>query len=158
MDFNTSSEDLAFATPRSWEMVSNILNYVNSDIDKMQSMIGGLVGTGIAIEFKTWAKVYKDLPDIDGIFKGEMPEPPKSPDALYALTSAMFAYAKEHKHQLDLITNSIIYADKLPPDYSAMLLKDYMYIEKGYNEKLLRIPQFSKWLSGKGGLLNGFVG
>ena len=128
MDFNTSSEDLAFATPRSWEMVSNILNYVNSDIDKMQSMIGGLVGTGIAIEFKTWAKVYKDLPDIDGIFKGEMPEPPKSPDALYALTSAMFAYAKEHKHQLDLITNSIIYADKLPPDYSAMLLKDYMYI------------------------------
>ena len=158
MDFNTSSEDLAFATPRSWEMVSNILNYVNSDIDKMQSMIGGLVGTGIAIEFKTWAKVYKDLPDIDGIFKGEMPEPPKSPDALYALTSAMLAYAKEHKHQLDLITNSIIYADKLPPDYSAMLLKDYMYIEKGYKEKLLKIPQFSKWLSGKGGLLNGFVG
>ena len=107
-------------------IIRNILNYVNSDIDKMQTMIGGLVGTGIAIEFKTWAKVYKDLPDIDGIFKGEMPEPPKSPDALYALTSAMFAYAKEHKHQLDLITNSIIYADKLPPDYSAMLLKDYM--------------------------------
>ncbi len=157
MDFNSSSEDLAFATPRSWEMVSNILNYVNNDIDKMQALIAGLVGTGVAIEFRTWANVYKTLPDIDDVFKGKMPEPPKSPDALYALTSAMVAYAKDHKDKLDLITNSIIYADKLPPDYSAILLKDYMYIEKGYKEKLLRIPQFSKWLSSKGGLLNGFV-
>ncbi len=28
MNFDSNADDLAFATPRSWEMVSNILNYV----------------------------------------------------------------------------------------------------------------------------------
>lgn len=35
MNFDSNADDLAFATPRSWEMVSNILNYVDSDVDKM---------------------------------------------------------------------------------------------------------------------------
>jgi hypothetical protein len=35
-----------------------------------------------------------------------------------------------------------------------MLLKDYMAIEKGYKEKLLKIPEFSRWLISKGRLLN----
>lgn len=157
MKFDSASEELAFATPRSWEMASNILNYVNGDIDKVYHLIAGLVGTGIAMEFRTWSKVYMDLPAIKDIFTGKMPPVPSSPDALYALTSSMTAYAKEHKHDMQAIANSIAYAQKLPPDYSAMLLKDYMYIEKGYKEKLLRIPEFSRWLSTKGRLLNGTV-
>ena len=52
------------------------------------------------------------------------------------------------------IANSIRYADRLPPDFSVMLLKDYMAIEKGYKEKLLKIPEFSRWLVSKGRLLN----
>lgn len=157
MGFDSSSDDLAFATPRSWEMVSNLLNYVSDDIDKMRPLISGLVGTGIASEFRTWAKVYKDLPDLDDIFEGKMPKPPTSTDALYALTSSMTTYAREHKNDLHLIANSIVYASKLPPDYSTILLKDYMYIDKGYKEKLLSIPEFSKWLSTNGRLLNGFI-
>ncbi len=157
MGFNASNEDLAFATPRSWEMVSNLLNNVNSDLDKMYPLISGLVGSGVAIEFRTWAKVYSQLPNIKDIFDGKMPPVPTSPDVLYALTSAMVSYAREHKNNINKIANSICYADKLPPDYSAMLLKDYLYIEKDYKEKLLKIPEFSKWLSSKGRLLNGTV-
>lgn len=48
MCFDSSSDDLAFATPRSWEMVSNLLNYVSDDIEKMYSLISGLVGSGVA--------------------------------------------------------------------------------------------------------------
>ena len=61
------------------------------------------------------------------------------------------------KNNISKIANSICYANNLPPDYSAMLLKDYLYIEKGYKEKLLKIPEFSKWMSSKGRLLNGTV-
>ena len=57
MGFDSSNDDLAFATPRSWEMVSNLLNTVSDDIDKMYSLIAGLVGSGVAVEFRTWAKV-----------------------------------------------------------------------------------------------------
>ena len=76
---------------------------------------------------------------------------------MYALTASMVAYAREHKNEMHRITNSIIYADKMPPDFSALVLRDYMYIEKNYKEKLLRIPEFAKWLSVKGRLLNGSV-
>lgn len=157
MDFDSSSEDMAFATPRSWEMVSNILNYVSDDVDKMYSMIAGLVGCGIAVEFSTWVKVYDELPDIEEIFAGKMPHLPRNTDAMYALTAAMTAYAREHKEDMELIANSIAYADRMPPDFSTVLMRDYMYLEKDYKHKLMNIPEFAKWLRTKGLLLNGTV-
>jgi len=157
MGFDSSSDDLAFATPRSWEMVSNLLNYVSDDVEKMYSLISGLVGSGVAIEFRTWAKVYHQLPSIEDIFDGKMPPLPTGTDAMYALTSAMTAYAREHKQDLAGIENSICYADRMPPDFSAVLMKDYMYIEKDYKKTLLKIPAFSKWLQTKGKYMNGSV-
>ena len=157
MRFDSSSDDLAFSTPRSWEMVSNILNSVSDDVDKMYHLIAGLVGTGVAVEFRTWAKVYNSLPNMEDIFDGKMPQLPKNSDAIYALISSMTAYAREHKTEMNRIANSIVYAEHMPPDFSAVLLKDYMYIEDGYKEKLMRIPEFARWLSTKGRLLNGSV-
>ena len=157
MGFDSSSDDLAFATPRSWEMVSNLLNRVSNDVDKMYSLIAGLVGCGVAVEFRTWANVYDQLPDIRDIFDGKMPKMPSNADAMYALTAAMVSYAREHKNEMKRIANSIIYADKMPADFSTVLMKDYMYIEKDYKEKLMAIPEFTVWLRTKGRLLNGAV-
>lgn len=157
MGFDSSSDDLAFATPRSWEMVSKLLNHVNGNVDKMYSLIAGLVGCGVAVEFRTWAQVYHQLPDIKDIFDGKMPPLPQNTDAMYALTSSMVAYAREHKNEMHRIANSIFYANKMPPDFSAVLLKDYMYIEKNYKEKLMSIPEFAIWLRSKGRLINGAV-
>ncbi len=157
MAFEASSDDLAFPTPRSWEMVSNILNGISDDAEKMYPMIAGLVGTGAAIEFRTWTKVYKDLPDIEDIFDGKDPVLPGNTDAMYALTASMVAYAREHKEQMDRIANSIRYGSRMPPDFSAVLMKDYMYIEEDYEKKLVRIPEFMKWLERNGSLMNGSV-
>ena len=157
MGFDPGSDDLAFATPRSWEMVSNILNGISDNIDEMYSLIAGIVGTGIAVEFRTWAKVYKDLPIIEDIFDGKEPQLPTNIDAMYALISSMVCYARDHRSELNRIANSIHYSEKMPPDFSVVLLKDYMYIEDGYKQKLMKIPEFVKWLNSKGSLLNGSV-
>lgn len=157
MNFEPSSEDLAFPTPRSWEMVSNIMNGISDDINKVYSLIAGVVGTGVAIEFRTWTKVYDNLPAIEDIFEGKMPSVPKNTDALYALTSAMTEYAKEHKDDLTRIGNSIRYSELLPPDFSVVLLKDYMYIDEDYKKTLMLIPEFARWMQSKGRLLNGSV-
>ena len=101
--------------------------------------------------------MYKHLPDIEDIFDGKTPSLPCGTDSLYALTAAMTAYAREHKTELSKIANSIAYADRMPPDFSTVLMKDYMYIEKNYKEKLLHIPEFVRWLQTKGKLLNGSV-
>ena len=157
MGFDPSSDDLAFPTPRAWEMVSNIMNGISDDVDKMYSVIAGIVGSGVTLEFRTWEKVYKSLPSIEDIFDGKNPPIPESADAMYALTSSMTAYAREHKTEMNRIANSIRYAAHFPPDFSAVLLRDYMYLDKGYKEKLLTVPEFTKWLSERGSLMNGSV-
>lgn len=157
MGFDASGDDLAFPTPRSWEMVSNVLNAISDDIEKMYSLISAIVGTGVAVEFRTWATVYKDLPRIEDIFDGKNPKMPENTDALYALTSSMIIYAREHKTEMARIANSIRYCNSMPPDFSTLLMKDYMYIEEGYEKKLIMIPEFMKWLDGKGSLMNGSV-
>ena len=157
MGFDASKEDLAFATPRSWEMVSNLLNTVSDDVEKMYPLIAGVVGSGVAVEFRTWEKVYSQLPSIEDIFDGKNPTLPKSTDALYALTASMTAYARAHKGDLRRLANSISYATRMPPDFSAVLFRDYMYIEKGFKEKLMRIPEFAEWLRKRGSILNGSV-
>ena len=157
MGFDSASDDLAFPTPRAWEMVSNLLNGIEDDIDKMYPLIAGIVGTGVAVEFRTWSQVYRELPVMEDIFDGKMPSVPQNTDAMYALTASMTSYAREHKDEMSRIANSIRYAEKLPPDFGAVLMKDYMYLEKDYKERLLTIPEFSKWLQSKGSLLNGSV-
>ncbi len=157
MQFEAASEDLAFATPRSWEMASNILNNVSDDVDKVYHFIAGLIGNGIATEFRTWSRIYDKLPEIKDIFKGNNPPLPNNTDAMYALISSMTEYASKYRNDMTLISNSIKYAQKMPPDFSTVLMKDYMYIEKDYKAKLISIPEFSKWLSTKGRLLNGSV-
>lgn len=157
MNFDSSTDDLAFATPRSWEMVSNLLSSVSDDIDAMYPLIAGLVGTGVAVEFRNWANVYRTLPSIEDIFDGMMPTLPNAIDAMYALTASMTTYARAHKDDLIRIENSINYAMKMPPDFSTVLLKNYMDIDKDFKTKLMTIPTFAKWASTRGELLNGAV-
>jgi len=157
MQFSSGADDLAFATPRSWEMVSNLLNTLDDNLDELYPLVAGLIGTGTAIEFRSWQKVFQTLPVIEDIFDGKAVNVPKQSDALYALISSMTYYASKHRNDLKRIENSIVYASQLPPDFTATLLKDYMYIEEDYKKKLLTIPAFSNWMSQKGRLLNGSI-
>lgn len=156
MKFDPSADDLAFPTPRTWEMVSSILNDIDDNIEDMFVMIAGIIGTGAAVELRTWSRIFDKLPDIEAIFDGRSPKAPSRPDALYALISSMSRYAYEHRDETQRIANSIAYADKLPPDFSTVLMQDYMNIEEGYVNKLMRMPEFIKWYRSKGSLLNGF--
>ena len=68
-DVKTST--LAYNTPRTWEMVSNLLNSLSGKFDTIYPLVAGLVGKGVALEFKSWISVYDCLPDIEGIFSGK---------------------------------------------------------------------------------------
>lgn len=153
--FDSGNDDLAFATPRAWEMVSNVLNNICPDIQSAYPFIAGIIGTGMASEFQSWEKVWGDLPSVEEIFEGRFYPIPKNTDALYALISSMVSYAREHRDDERKIANSIKYANELPADFSAVLLKDYMYLDKDYKSKLMKMPDFLKWLQDKGKYLNG---
>lgn len=157
MKNETTIDNLAFPTPRSWEMVSNLLNHIEDSVEQMYLLIAGLVGTEVALDFRAWESVYRKLPDVEEIFAGKMPPIPKEPDVLYALITSMVSYASLHKEDMNKIGNSIYYASKMPPDFATVLMKDYMYIEDGYKEKLMIVPEFANWLRKQGSRINGSV-
>ena len=153
--FDTSNENLAFATPRSWEMVSNVLNNISDDVKSMFTLISGLVGKGIATELLTWKKIYVNLPSVEDIFKGRYVSVPSSPSEIFAICSMMVRYAREHKDNLIEIASSIRYASRLPKDFGLLLMEEYLNIDETYRQKLISLPEFSRFLNENTSLLNG---
>ena len=153
--YDTASEDLAFATPRSWEMVSNLLKHSNDDPSAIYPLIVGCVGAGVATEFRTWCKIYHTLPSITDIFNGKMPPLPTATDAMYALVSSMTAYAKEHQKDMTQIAHSIRYAIKMPTDFSVVLFKNYVAFGQEFKDKLMRLQEVQDYARTKGKFLNG---
>ena len=69
-------------------------------------------------------------------------------------SSSIVKYAKMYKDDLNKIANSIRYANLLPPEFSVILLKDYLYLDDNYKSKLLQIPEYLYWVKTKGRLLD----
>ncbi len=155
--FDPSTDDLAFPTPRSWEMVSHILNNVEDNVATMHPLIAGLIGAGPAIEFRTWCKIYNELPSMDEVFSGRTVYTPKSLDAIYALVSAMTGYATAHKYDAIRIGNSLAYAKRLPADFAELLIQNYCDMDKDYESFLHTIPEFYEYGARRGALRNGDV-
>ena len=155
--FDAKSDDLAFATPRSWEMVSNILNTVSDDVNVVYPMIAGLIGSGLAVEFRSWCNLHKDLPDMEDIFDGRETKLPERSDVVYAVVSSMVAYAKDHRYERDRIGNSLRYAKKMPADYVALLLQSYEVIEDNYKDILMQIPEYLDLIRKRSVMRNGSV-
>ena len=155
--FDSSNESLAFSTPRSWEMVSNILNNISDDIDKVYSLIAGLVGGSITFQLKTYTTVYTQLPKVDDIFLGKSVVVPKKISEIFALSAMMVRRVKENQSDLVGIANSIKYASRFPADFGILLLEEYLAIDPTYKKKLLMLPEFSRWLNANSSILNGQV-
>lgn len=152
--FDAAVDDLAFATPRSWEMAAAIVDGLGGDVDAAYPLVSGVIGAGAASELRTWARVYGQLPSIDDVFAGKATKVPKKADALYALVSAMTAHARTVKDDSSAIERSIRYAGKLPADFSVLLMKDYLNLAPGYRDTLIRIPAFVQWVDEKGAVLD----
>lgn len=141
-----TDDQLAFPTPRSWEMVSNILSAVSNNVEEVYPLIVGCIGAGAAVTFRAWVKIYDQLPSMDDIFAGREAVVPSSPDALYAVVAAMAAYARRRMDDMDAIANSVRYATRLPADFAIILINDYQVFGKEFKKKLRQLPELMNWL------------
>jgi MoxR-like ATPase len=86
------ARESAFATPRSWEMVSRLLaTATEAKHGLLEALIAGAVGAGIALEFMAWLKMKDELPDLDALLAGK-PVPvlgKDRPDKGYACAVAL---------------------------------------------------------------------
>jgi hypothetical protein len=118
-------------------MLSNILQN-NEDITKINPIIYGTVGYAAGIEFSSFVKVYKKLPDIDAILDGHDDTVLDEPSSLYALTTALI----EKYSNIEQAKNLFAYSQKLSVEFGVMLIKDLIIKDESISE----LDEFDGWL------------
>jgi len=71
-DFDSKSSSRAFATPRSWHFVSELLNDGELDDDTAANLIKGTVGEGLAVKFMAHRKIASRMPNPADILAGKV--------------------------------------------------------------------------------------
>ncbi len=144
--FDPTDDSIAFPTPRTWEMVSNILRNVSDSISTVYPLIAGCVGANAASSLQTWHEVYLRIPDIRKAFdKGDAATPPPGrPEVLYAMVAAMVDHARQGC-PLSELENSVEYACKMPLEFRFRLFSDYYAIPE-IRRELKNNRVFSEWV------------
>ncbi len=89
-DFDPKSASKAFATPRSWVFVSDLLQDDDTDLDTLQNLISGAIGDGLAVKFMAHRKIASKLPKADDILDGKVKDLQiKEVSAMYSLTVSL---------------------------------------------------------------------
>ena len=89
-DFDPKSPSKAFATPRSWMFVSELLDGEDSDTDTLHNLIAGAIGDGLAVKFMAHRKIAAKLPKPEDILSGKEKElKVKEVSAMYSLTTSL---------------------------------------------------------------------
>ena len=89
-DFDPKSSSRAFATPRSWSFVSEILSDEDTDKNTLLNLIAGAVGEGLAVKFMAHRKVAAQMPNPTEILDGKVKDlEVKDISAMYSLVVSM---------------------------------------------------------------------
>ena len=89
-DFDPRSSSRAFATPRSWSFVSDLLADDDLPEGTLTDLVSGAIGDGLAVKFMAHRKIAKQLPRPEQILKGEVNKLTiKEISAMYSLTISM---------------------------------------------------------------------
>jgi hypothetical protein len=89
-DFDPKSPSKAFATPRSWVFVSDLLKDDDCDVDTLHNLIAGAVGDGLAVKFMAHRKIAGRLPKAEDILSGKVKDLQiKEVSAMYSLTVSL---------------------------------------------------------------------
>jgi hypothetical protein len=89
-DFDPKSASRAFATPRSWSFVSELLVDDDTDADTLTDLVSGSVGEGLAVKFMAHRKVASKMPNPTDILSGKVKKmESKEISAMYSLTVSL---------------------------------------------------------------------
>jgi len=89
-DFDPKSPSKAFATPRSWVFVSDLLKDDDTDLDTLHNLVAGAVGDGLAVKFMAHRKIAGRLPKAIDILEGKVKDLQiKEVSAMYSLTVSL---------------------------------------------------------------------
>ena len=126
-DFDAKSASRAFATPRSWHFVSELLQDSDTDDDTNMNLIAGTVGEGLAVKFMAHRKIAGRMPNPADILSGKVDTlDVKEVSAMYSLVIGMCYELKD------------AVAKKVPDrDFHAMSDCFFGYMMKNFETELV---------------------
>jgi hypothetical protein len=121
--FDPTSNEKAFATPRSWEYVDSIVKS-GIDTELILDSISGAVGREAAVGYSSFKKIMKQLPDLDAILDGSLTSlEEEDPKVLMALAIGLVNALRENPSD-DAVTHVLDFSLQLPGEFAIMLVKD----------------------------------
>jgi len=120
--FNTQNDSKAFATPRTWEYVNEILLSAPED-DLLMDLVKGAIGEELAASFLGFKSVASKLPDIDAILDGSVTDVPLETSALHILCTSLSMRIDEETRAAQL-DNLLRYTLNLPGEFAVMIVQD----------------------------------
>lgn len=140
--YSKDTKDKAFATPRSWEFCSKLIDSSEEITNtELKILIGSSVGDGIATEFMAFLKLRNEI-DIKEILKNpEKVKAIKEIDIKYALLSGLSEMYRNDKEKIDKILPVCEY---LEPEFAILLLRFMYAYNKDHIRSLLTIDKKDK--------------
>lgn len=126
-DFDSKSSSRAFATPRTWTFVSELLQNDDGDDETLTNLVAGTVGEGLAVKFMAHRKFSSRLPQPEDILAGKVHELEiKEVSAMYSLVISMCYELKD------------AVARKIPDkEFHAMADNFFGYMMKNFETELV---------------------
>lgn len=135
-DFDPTNSSKAFASPRSWFFVSQILKSTPASSIEYE-LFQGTVGAIAATEFMGFLQVWRELPQIKEILSApNIAKVPEEPATLYALCESLGA-----KACADNIENLVLYAERMPVEFSVLLMRCAVC----HDESIVQTSAFNTW-------------
>ena len=124
-DFDPKSSSKAFATPRSWVFVSDLLQDDDIDNETLTNLVAGAVGDGLANKFMAHRKIAGKLPKAGDILDGKVKDLTiKEVSAMYSLTVSLCYELKDR-------------AEKKAKDWDGMADNFFAYMMANFPTELV---------------------
>ena len=139
--FDPSKNDKAFASPRSYEFLSNILkkDLFSLPREAQLEIISGTIGEGPATEFMAFTEIWQSLPNPEDVLKAPNSfSIPNKPAILFALCGAL-----ARKANIKNCDAFFAFANRLSGEWSVRLVNDATKMEP----KLKNTKGYIQWAS-----------
>lgn len=146
MRYLPESDDVAYATPRTWEMVSKIMNNINDPMVNKEALISGLIGKDVAIEFIKFNLVNMNVPNVKDIFFGDIKYEYLTNEQLYVLKNNIINKAFELSDDYEAMKHSFLYIKEMPDEYAVMIMKTYNKTFKDAMWQIIEMPEYKEWI------------
>ena len=116
--FDPNHSDVTFPCERTWEFMSRIIK--DEDVNfGLMPLYAGTIGKGVAADFLTFVKIYKDLTSFSEIIRNPKGvDVPTAPGTLYALAGLVGESVTE-----STIEKAFVFLERLPIEFQVITMR-----------------------------------